>query len=131
MDKAVIQGLLERALARSITFSEILGALTKEHVESYHVDFLRNECRYYATNGESVVVSMPFAHVGVAQEFSAEKFDAINQRVQAGKAGYPDFVSEGTAAGCAYYIVCINGKMVRYFGRDGGELVQYFPGARP
>ena len=66
----------------------------------------------------------------VAADFSAEKIEGINQRVQAGQAAYPDFVREGAAAGCAYYIVYLNGKKVRYFGRDGGEYVQHFPGSR-
>lgn len=130
MDTAVLKQLIDGSLARRITFPEILGALLKEGVESYHVDFLRNEYRYYAKSGESFITSVPLAHDGVAQEFSAEQLDAINKRVQSGQAGYPDFVREGTAAGCAYYIVYVGGKKVRYFGRDGGEHVQYFPGSR-
>lgn len=130
MNNAVIQELIEKALARMITFPEILATLTKEGVESYHVDFLRNEVRYYTKNGESLVVKVSFVHQGVADEFSAEKVETINRSVQAGQASYVDFVREGTAAGCACYVVYLNGKLVRYFGRDGGEHVQYFPGSR-
>lgn len=130
MNNAVIQELIGKALARMITFPEILATLTKEGVESYHVDFLRNEVRYYTNNGESLVVNVSFVHQGVADEFSAENLDTINRRVQAGQASYADFVREGTAAGCAFYVVYLNGKLVRYFGRDGGEHVQYFPGSR-
>lgn len=130
MNNAVIQGLIEKALARMITFPEILATLTKEGVKSYHVDFLRNEVGYYTKNGESLVVKVSFVHQGVADEFSAERLDTINRRVQAGQASYADFVREGTAAGCAFYVVYLNGKLVRYFGRDGGEHVQYFPGSR-
>jgi uncharacterized protein YbcV (DUF1398 family) len=130
MNNAMIQELIEKALARKITFPEILAALTKEGVESYHVDFLRNEVRYYTKSGESLTVNASFVHKGVAGEFSAEKLDAINRRVQAGQASYADFVREGTAAGCACYVVYLNGKLVRYFGRDGGEHIQYFPGSR-
>jgi uncharacterized protein YbcV (DUF1398 family) len=50
--------------------------------------------------------------------------------VQAGQAWYADFVKEGAAAGCAYYIVYIYGKKMRYLGRDGDEYIQYFPGSR-
>lgn len=130
MNRAVIQTLISKSLARQNTFAEILATLAKERVESYHVDFLRNESRYYATSGESLVTEVALVHDGVAAEFSAEKIERINQRVQAGQAAYPDFVKEGTAAGCAYYIVYLNGKRVRYFGRDGGEHVQHFPGSR-
>jgi uncharacterized protein YbcV (DUF1398 family) len=69
-------------------------------------------------------------HDGVAPDFSAGILENVNKRVQAGQAWYPDFVREGAAAGCAYYIVYLHGKRVRYFGRDGDEYVQYFPGSR-
>ena len=76
------------------------------------------------------MISAPFAHNGVAAEFSAEKIERSNQRVQTGAASYPDFVTAGAAAGCAYYIADLNGKKVRSFGRDGGEHLQHFPGSR-
>lgn len=129
MNKSVIQPLLVRSLAKEIEFPEILATLARENVESYHVDFLRNEARYYSKSGESFETSMPFEHGPVAGEFSAEKLDAINKRVQAKQATYSDFVKEGPAVGCAYYIVYVNGKKVRYFGRDGGEHIQDLPGA--
>lgn len=130
MNQAVVRALIEKALAREITFPEILAALKQEEVESYHVDFLRNECRYYARTGESFVTGVAFEHNGVAAEFSEEKLDAVNRRVQAGQATYADFVRDGAAAGCAYYIVYVGGKKVRYFGRSGGEQVQHFPGSQ-
>lgn len=130
MDRTAIKALIDKALASAITFPEILATLQKEGVESYHVDFVRNEYRYYAKNGETFVTDVALAHNGVAQEFSAEKLQNINKRVQTGQAWYPDFVREGTAAGCAYYIVYVYGKKVRYFGRDGDEYVQHFPGSR-
>ncbi|MGB7728113.1 MAG: DUF1398 family protein [Candidatus Acidiferrum sp.] len=130
MNKTVIQELIDKALAGKITFPEIIANLMNEGVESYHVDFLRNESRYYGKNGESFVTSVALVHDGVAAEFSAETLEGINKRVQAGQAWYADFVKEGAAAGCAYYIVYIYGKKVRYFGRDGDEYIQYFPGWR-
>lgn len=131
MNEATAHELIGKALARKITFPEILARLSKKGVVSYHVDFLRNELRYYTGNGESLVVNEPLIHNGVAAEFSAERLDGINKKVQSGEWGFADFVREGTAAaGCAYYIVYLNGKKVRYFGRDGDEHVQHFPGSR-
>lgn len=131
MNEAMFRELIDKALAKKITFPQILATLSKDGVESYHVDFLRNEFRYYARDGESLVMSVPLVHAGVTPEFSAEKLDAINKRVQSGEWSYADFVREGPAtAGCAYYIVYLNGKKVRYFGRDGDEHVQLFPGSR-
>jgi len=130
MDKTTIGDLIDKTLAKAITFPEILATLQKEGVESYHVDFLRNEYRYYARNGESFVMNVALVHDGVAHEFSADKLERINKRVQAGQAWYPDFVREGAAAGCAYYIVYVYGGKVRYFGRNGDEYIQHFPGSR-
>lgn len=131
MNEATIRDLIDKALAKEITFSEILGMLNKNGVESYHVDFLRNEFRCYTGNGRSLVTSVPLVHDSVAPAFSAEKLDTINKRVQSGEWSFADFVRESTAtAGCAYYIVFLNGKKVRYFGRDGDEHIQHFPGSR-
>ncbi len=130
MNQQVIEEVIGKALARKIAFPELLGTLMKEGVEAYHVDFLRDEFRYYARNGESLALSVALTHDGVAAEFSATELEKINKRVQAGEAGYADFVREAPAIGCAYYIVYLYGKKVRYFGRDGDEYIQYFPGAR-
>ncbi len=127
MNEAILKELIDKALARLATFPAILAALSQEGVESYHVDFLRHEYRYYAKDGTSLVMPVALVHDGVASVFSAEALEAINKRVQAGQAGYPEFVKEGAAVGCAYYIVYLNGGKVRYFGRDGGEYVQHFP----
>lgn len=130
MNQPVLKSIVEKALARTITFPEILATMQKEGVESYHVDFLRNEYRFYSQGGDSFVMEVPLLHGEIALEFSTEKLEAVNKRVQGGQAGYPDFVSEGAAAGCAYYIVYLAGKKVRYFGRNGGEYIQHFPGSR-
>lgn len=130
MNEAIIQELIGKALQKQISFSAILAALANEGVESYHVDFLRNEFRYYATNGSSFVIQVALVHDSVAAEFSAETLQHINQKVQSGQAGFADFVREAPAAGCAFYIVYLNGKKVRYFGRDGGEHIQNFPAPR-
>jgi uncharacterized protein YbcV (DUF1398 family) len=76
------------------------------------------------------VTGVALEHNGVAPEFSEEKLEAVNRRVQSGQAAYADLVKEGTAAGCACYIVYREGKKVRYFGCDGGDHVQHFPGSR-
>jgi uncharacterized protein YbcV (DUF1398 family) len=128
MNKAMLQTLLQRSLAKEITFPQSLSILVKEDIESYHIDFFRNECRYYAKNGESLIVNVPFNHREIAQRFVQTAIDAINTRVQAGQATFADFVQESTASGCAYYIVYVNGQKVRYFGRHGDEHIQSFPG---
>ncbi len=131
MNGTVLKDLVDKALARAITFPQILATLKTQHVEAYHVDLLRREYRFYDRDGQSLVMSVALVHDGVAPGFSAERLESINRRVQAGQAGYPDFVRESAAAGCAYYIVYLEGRKVRYFGRNGEESIQYFPGSVP
>jgi len=130
MNQLILKGVVDKALATAIAFPDLLAVMKKEGVESYHVDFLRNEYRFYSQGGGSFVTDVPLRHGEVAREFCPEKLEDINKRVQAGQAGYPDFVAEGAAAGCAYYIVYLDGKKVRYFGRNGDEYIQHFPGSR-
>ena len=130
MNQKLLEDLLDKALSRKITFPQIVAAMKEQKIESYHVDFLRNEYRYYSTNGESFILPAPLIHDEVAETFSKERIDIINRQVQTGEAGYPEFVKAGTAAGCAYYVVYIHGQKVRYFGRNGDEYIQHFPTPR-
>lgn len=130
MNESLLRELPDKALAAKIRFPELLAILKKEQIESYHVDFLRNEYRYYARSGESFATTVPLVHAAIASEFSAEGIEVMNRKVQAGEANYADFVSESAPLGCAYYIVYVYGAKVRYFGRDGGEHVQRLPGSK-
>ena len=85
MNQPLIQELIRKALAKEITFREILATLGKEGIESYHVDFLRDEFRYYATSGESFVTGAPLVHNEVAAEFSAESSNASIRKFSRGK----------------------------------------------
>lgn len=130
MNVSLLKQVFEKALAGTVSFPEILATLKQQDVESYHVDMVRRECRFYANIGESCVTPMALVHAGVAEEFSEHALVNVNRRVQTGQANYSAFVREAAAAGCAYYIVYLNGRKVRYFGRNGDESIQYFPGSR-
>ena len=131
MNESILNELIDQALAKSITFPAILAALAREGVDSYHVDFVRNEYRYYAGDDTTYIRAVPLVHDGVARTFAKARLVDVNRRVQAGQAWYPDFVREAAAAGCAYYIVYVSGRKVRYFGRDGDEYTQHLPAASP
>lgn len=131
MDLTQLKDLVDQALARTISFPQIVAALKAQQVESYHVDLLRGEYRFYDRAGRSQVMAVPLVHDGVAGSLCVESLESINRRVQSGQAGYSDFIREGAAAGCAYYIVYLEGRKVRYFGRNGEESIQYFPGSAP
>ncbi|HEV8051594.1 MAG TPA: DUF1398 family protein [Parachlamydiaceae bacterium] len=127
MNKAIIQSTIDGSLAGTLTFPEVVGTLLKEGIESYHVDFLRNENTYYHMNGDSLVVDTKHMHGEIAREFSAEEVKSAIKKVQSGKVNYTEFCLEAIASGCACYTAYLNGKKVIYFGRNGDHHVEHFP----
>lgn len=110
-----------------ITFPQVVGALLNEGIESYHVDYIRSENRYYLPNGESHVEIVPHKFPTPAKEFSADKVKSTIKRIQAGEIDYNTFSDEVIQAGCVYYIAYLAGKRVIYFGREGDMHIEYFP----
>ena len=127
MNKEIIQKIIDANFSGTITFPEVLAILLKEKVESYHVDFLRNEIRYYGMNGESLVMKTTHSQTHIPEKFDIEQFKTVLKKVQAGKINYEEFCCGSTASGCAYYIVYLNGKQVNYMGRNGEEYIENFP----
>ncbi len=127
MQKNIIQEITNRNKLGTITFPEVLAILSKERVESYHVDFLRNENRYYGLDGTSLVIKTEHIQTQIPEKFSIEPFKIILKNVQKGEINYEQFCNESKALGCAYYIVYLNGKKVHYMGRNGEEYIEHFP----
>lgn len=111
-------------------FPKIVMALSKDGVESYHVDYIRGEGIYYYSNNESLVEKYEHSFPEVNRDFSQEGIQKAIKNAQAGVSKYPDFIQESAAAGCSYYIVHITGKQVIYFGRNGQLHVEPFPSAK-
>lgn len=130
MNKAAIKSTIDKSLSGAAKFPDVVGALLAEGVESYHVDLVRSENRYYAADGESHVENVPFEHPRAAAEFSAEKVQAAVKKAQAGQIDYPQFLREILAAGTVHYVAYLAGKRVVYCGRNGDSHTEFFPGAR-
>ena len=103
------------------------GKLLNEGVESYHVDLVRSENRYYMPSGETHVETVPFKHSKAAEKFSANLVEAAIKSIQAGKIDYKQFLHQIMDAGTVYYIAYLSGKRVIYFGREGDFHVEHFP----
>ncbi|WP_411823962.1 DUF1398 family protein [Leptospira sp. 'Mane'] len=127
MNIETIKETVNLSLGGKITFPQVVGMLLKEGIESYHVDFVRAENRYYTASGEIYLESVPHKFPIAAKEFSASSVSAIIKKVQAGKINYQEFIEEVMAAGCIYYIAYLAGKRVIYFGREGDFHVEHFP----
>lgn len=124
----LVKQIITGSLSGKITFPEIITTLSNEGFESYHIDYLRGDSRYYHRNGESLLEKIEYSFPSVSEKFSPERVQAAISRSQAGIANYSDFIKDTASAGCAYYIVYLNGKKVRYFGRNGDEHTEHFPG---
>ncbi len=127
MNKEIIQSTIRHSLEGTATFPQIVGLLLSEGVESYHVDLVRNENRYYTATGESLVEKVAVPHARAAPAFSAAKVAAAIKKSQGGQINYRQFVAEILEAGCVYYIAYLAGKRVAYFGREGDAHVEHFP----
>lgn len=127
MNPTVIKKVIAQSLKSQINFPQVVGALIKEGVESYHVDMVRGENRYYSAQGDSLVEKVQLPHGQAAQEFSAKGVETAVRKVQQGKSNYENFIHEILAAGCVYYIAYLSGEKVAYFGRNGEVHVEYFP----
>lgn len=124
MKTEVIQEMVNRNSAGTISFVEVLEILKKEKVESYHVDFLRNEARYYGEHGDSIVIQTDHSPVTIPEKFSIEQFKEVLKKAQNKDIPYKAFCMGSQEAGCAYYMVYITGKQVHYLGRKGDTYTE-------
>lgn len=130
MNKAFFEECSEASHSGQMKFPEIVSRLLEAGVESYHVDLVRGEKRYYLPDGENHVVNDQMHLERAADAFSAAQVQAAVKGSQAGQITYPQFLELIAAAGAVYYIAYLKGKRVTYFGREGDSYTEYFPGSR-
>jgi uncharacterized protein YbcV (DUF1398 family) len=129
MNTSIIKEVIQGSLNNTLKFPEVVSRLLDNGVESYHVDLVLAENRYYTAAGQSHVESVSFPHPVAAQEFSAEKVIAAIRKSQAGDITYTQFIQSIMEAGTVYYIACLTGRRVIYMGRQGDFHVEHFPKA--
>jgi uncharacterized protein YbcV (DUF1398 family) len=112
------------------TFPEVVGKLIAAGVERYHMDLVRNERTFYLPDGTFEPVPT-HKHPQAAGDFSARVVDAAVRASQSGEIQYQEFCRRIAEAGCVGYHVFIAGKRVVYYGRNGDQHIEYFPGAGP
>ncbi len=127
MNKSVLNEMSTRSTNGTITFPEVVQTLIKEGIESYHVDVVRAENRYYMPNGDSHLESVLYEHPAPAQNFLASEVKAAIKAIQCGDIKYQEFMNRIISAGTVYYIVYLTGKKVIYFGREGDFHIELFP----
>lgn len=123
----VVFDVVRGSLTGEITFPEVVGRLQEIGVERYHADYSRQEKTFYWKDGESLVVTVPYAQFPTGSAFSVTKVQEAVRQSQRNEHTYLDFVEKTMAAGCVGYFVQITGRRAIYFGRNGESHVELFP----
>lgn len=116
----------------SMPFPEIVGKLISNGVEYYHVDFATSSFTFYSASGSVVLAPLIFEGLpSISEDFDvAELRAAILDSQQHGQK-FRAFCNRAMQAGVQGYIAYLRGKRVTYFGRQGDQHTEWFPGARP
>lgn len=132
MNASIITETASKTLEGSISFPEVVGRLLDAGVEYYHVDYVGRKKTFYSAGGDAVVTAIPYEGLPpVAAEFSVPEVRADILDSQRHGQAYRDFTRRAMAAGVQGYFAFLRGKRVTYFGRQGDQHTEWFPGAQP
>jgi len=113
-------------------FTQIVGKLIAEDVEYYHVDYPSNSFTFYTAAGSTVTATILFEGLpDVASVFDAEALKAAILDSQQHGQKFRHFCEHAMLAGVQGYFAFLRGQRATYFGRQGDQHVEWFPGAKP
>lgn len=129
--KTLARRCLDGAEGNTMTFPQIVAALSEGGFESYVVDYRRATTTYYLADGDSVELAGQAVADAVAPTLDPAMLEAAIREAQALVPGYTykGFSAKAKAAGCAGYMVSFAGRRAVYFGRDGAVHTEHFPAA--
>ena len=130
MNSEIILEVAIKTLSGAMSFSDAVGKLLGAGVEYYLVDYVRLRKTFYGADGKSVTV--PIAYEGlpaVAPDLDVAALRANILDSQQKGQPYREFTRRAMAGGVAGYIAFLRGRRVLYFGRNGEQHVEWFPGA--
>jgi len=132
MDTVVIAAAARATLTGELPFPEIVGRLIATGVEAYHVDYVALRKTFYGAAGDTATTPIPYEGLpSVAADFDDAALIAAIRDSQLAGQPYRTFTERAMRAGVQGYIAFLRGKRVTYFGRDGGQHTEWFPGAKP
>ncbi|OYW75995.1 MAG: DUF1398 domain-containing protein [Verrucomicrobia bacterium 12-59-8] len=132
MNTILITTAANATLAGSKPFPQIVAQLIEAGVEFYHVDYLSLRKTFYNDNGATVSTAIPYENLpAVAADFDAQALRANILDSQQNNQHYRDFSSRAMQAGVQGYFAFLRGQRVTYFGRQGDQHIEWFPGAKP
>lgn len=132
MNTDLITTAASATLAGGTPFPQIVAMLIEAGVESYHVDYLTLRKSFYSGSGAIVTTSIPYENLpSVAADFDSPALRANILDSQQKNQHYRDFSMRAMQAGVQGYIAFLRGRRVTYFGRQGDQHTEWFPGAKP
>jgi len=132
MNTEIIAKTARATLEGTISFPEVVGQLLGAGVEYYHVDYVAMCKTFYSANGDTVTTPINYESLPpVAADFDVAALRANILDSQRNGQKYRDFTRRAIAAGTQGYFAFLRGKRVTYFGRQGDEHTEWFPGASP
>lgn len=133
MNTEIIHETVHRTHAGTISFPDVVRSLLAAGVDYYHVDYVAARQTCYAAQGDvTVTTPMPFEELpAVATDFNAAALKANIHDSQRHGQSYRNFTRRAMAAGVQGYFAFLRGQRVTYFGRQGDQHTEWFPGAQP
>ena len=132
MDTRIITETSQATLEGTLSFPEVVGRLIAAGVEYYHVDYVGRKNTFYSAEGDVVVTPLMIEGLpAVAQDFDGAQVRAAILDSQRHGQKYRDFTRRVMTAGVQGYIAYLRGQRVTYWGRQGDQHTEWFPGAAP
>jgi uncharacterized protein YbcV (DUF1398 family) len=132
MKSEIVAEAARATLNGSIPFPEVVRRLMGTGVEYYHVDYVALQKTYYSASGE--IIKTPITYEGlpsVSANFDADALRAAILDSQQNGQHYRDFTRRAMSAGVQGYMAFLRGQRVTYWGRNGDQHTEWFPGAKP
>lgn len=129
MNSEIVSEAARATLDGSIPFPEVVRRLIETGVEYYHVDYVSLQKRFYSAAG--AVLTTPICYEGlpaVAADLDTAGLRAAILDSQRNGQHYRDFTRRAMLAGVQGYMAFLRGQRVTYWGRNGDQHTEWFPG---
>ena len=115
-----------------VPFPEVVRRLLETGVEYYHVDYVAMRTKFYGAGEGVATTPITFEELPpIAADFDAPALRAAILDSQQHGQPYREFSRRARAAGVVGYIAFLRGQRVTYWGRNGDQHTEWFPGAGP
>ena len=132
MQSEIVAEAARATLDGSIPFPEVVRRLMETGVEYYHVDYVALQMSYYSASGEVIKTPVNYEGLpGVSADFNADALRMAILDSQQNGQHYRDFTTRAMRAGVQGYIAFLRVQRVTYWGRNGDQHIEWFPGAKP